>query len=891
MRAILDLVVVTATAAGLLWGCGLLLSRLLVPWRWRPFLPLIAPFLGFGLISALGHYLSASGYPLRSGLWLFVGLAAAGWITVLRDRRLRRVPREVKAALGICLLASLIAAAPLFLLGYLTTLGATIDGISYAVRSEYLQDSTLRLPDVEAGKPYLGWVRAQIGLIRAGDVMLVGVLGLLTGRRSYELLSVVPALFFALTAGSVFLWARVSLRLGRAGALLAAALAGLSNLLLWPAYDNFLSQTIALGFMPLVLCVGVEAQRRPGWRTAALFGLLLSALVSVYPVYALYALAAILGCWGVVWLRRPGEPRGRALGRAALWWLAAFAAAVAWNGVALFRAGSELGFVSHLLAPEGAKYVGRGNILVFPPVIEALGLIAHVSAATYGGAPWPRVPFPILMALGLVFFGLAAYGWWRLERGARLTTGTVLLVSVALAAQQRWGVNLPHGYPYGWFKAVSAMTPQILALVAAGIVAVWRSPSRRRRGLAAAAALLLLVVNAKHTLWTVSYVTKNRLVVDKELIDAAAAASRLKPNAWVLLDLSPGLRQHWFGVLMRDQSIRYRERLFASHVETPGAAKAFFRYALVEKDLDAQRQDTLSEPWYNPGSYSRLWGNRRYELRARNDSTLADLRLETPWPEAAVLEIGLDRGNGVLTARLDQEVREAGLGPDTPRTVQVHLFSLSDNGRVSVAGSEGTVPLSAGGWLLDLDLGCLGKESLAVGHTGEAVLSDVQVLGTATGKRGACVETSRLPVGAVYLEQAAPAEERVRFEAVLLRPDNAGERLYRLGLHVIDPVQQKLFGVWSLDFPPGDRLQRGVLEIDLGDRSSRGEVEGRPISPVTGSFDIGTGSFEGDAVWWQLSPAEQLQMEPMLWFRRTGDGTVTVTKAVPTARLQILAPP
>src|SRR5436309_2128281 len=254
MRVLFDLAVVTAVAAALLWGCGFLLAWL-VPRSYRPLLPLLAPFLGFALISAVGHYASAAGLSLRSVLGLFIALAAAGWAAVALDRRLRRFPRSSAPALAVCLFAFVLAVVPLISLGYLTTIGTILDGISYAVRSEYLQDAPLRLPEIAAGKPYLGWVRGQIELLRAGDVMLVGVLGLLTRRRSFELLSVVPALFFALTAGSVFVWARVSLRLGRRGALLAAVLTALSNLLLWPVYDNFLSQAIAIGVLPLVLSV------------------------------------------------------------------------------------------------------------------------------------------------------------------------------------------------------------------------------------------------------------------------------------------------------------------------------------------------------------------------------------------------------------------------------------------------------------------------------------------------------------------------------------------------------------------------------------------------------------------------------------------------------------
>lgn len=890
MTVLLDLLAVTAVAAGLLWGCGIPLARLLLPRSLRPLLPLVAPYLGFALISALGHWAGAFGGSLRDVRWPAVGIAAAGWVLVLLDPRLRRLPRSSLPALAVCVLAFLLAAVPLLSLGYLTTVGGTVDGLSYAVRSEYLQDAPPVYPRLEPGKPWLGWVHAQIRLIRIGDVCLAGLLGLLTGRRSYELLTVVPALFFALTAGSLFVLARSGLRLSRRGALLAALLAAINNLLLWPVYDNFLSQTVAISLMPVVLASGVEGQRRPGWRTAAFFGVLLSALVSVYPVYAVSTLAGILAVWGIVWLLRPGGPRGRVLGRAALWWLGAAVCAAAWNGIAFARAVPELGFLANLLSPGGTRSVGGGNIVVFPPLVEVLGLVAHAGEAY--GEGLGRTPLALLGAFGAVLAALGLFGWWRLGPRPRLIAAALLAAGVAFAAQQRWGVNAPHGYPYGWFKMVSALAPLALALLAAGLAALWRVPSKR--WLAAAACLLLLGVNLRHTLWTQSYVLSTRIVLDRELIEAARAASRLAAGDWLLLDLSTGLHQHWLGYLLRDQRIRYRERLWISHVDTPGETTAFHRSALVERKLDTRRRNAPDEPWYNPGAYSRLWGNGRYELRERRDATLASMSWARPWPDGDAVALRLGRSartGGTGAASLGAEAREMEIEPGTPRTVQVRLFSVGTGTRLAVAGLGEPLELPPGGWLLDLDLGCIRTGQVEVDHVaGDALLADIQVLGAVTGKAGACVETAPLRAGALYLEQRI-LDGEVRFDAVLVRPEGSGDRIYRIGLHVIDPARRKLFGVWSLDFPPGERVHRGSLRLDLRDRSASAELDGRPAGLVTGSFDADTGSFEGDLVLWQLNPIEQILIEPMLWFRRSTAGPPEVTRSVPATPVRVLPSP
>lgn len=885
LRLLASLAGIVGVLAGLLWGCGFLVARPLLPRRYRPVLPFIAPFLGFSLISAVAHYAGAAGASLRSLLWLFVGLAAAGWVMVLLDRRWRRFPRSSAPALVICLLAFLLAAGPLLVLGHLTTIGATIDGVSYAVRSEYLQEAPPRLPDIESGKPYLGWVRTQIDLLRLGDVYLVGLLGLLTGKRSYELLSVVQALFFALTAGSVYILARAALGLCRRAALLAAALVGAHNLLLWPVYDNFLSQVIALSLLPLVLGVGIEAQRRPQWRTAAMFAILFSGLVSVYPVFAARTLAAVLFFWGLAWLLRPSGPRMRFLGRAALWWLGALVFSVLWNGSAFARSVAELDLVSNPLMR------GPGNILVFPAPEEVFGLIAHAAAAY--GTDWLFVPLRVLIALGLACAGLAAYGWWRLSPRARLATAALLLTSAAMVAQQRWGAQ----YPYGYFKVITTVVAEVMILVAAGIVALWRGPHRGtrnrtvRRRLAASAALLLLALNLRHSLWTQSYVLENALIVDRDLIDMGRAASRAHPDAWILLDMKTGLRQMWLGYLIRDRKIRFREPLWFGDVDTPGAANAYFRYAVVEKDLDEQRRGAvLDEPWYDPEAYSRLAGNGRYELRERRDLMLGSVRWDRRWPEHSALELALSPSR-TFSARLGPEAKDAGLGSGHPRTIQVRLYSLDPAGRIEVAGLGGPVSLDPGGWLLDIDIECVTGGRIGIGHqTGEVILSDVRLLGTATGRRGVCLERAPLPTGVALLEQEDLGDGRIRLRAALLRPERAGERAYRLGLHVIEVAQGKLFGVWSLDFSPQKRIQRGSLELDLRDRSSRGELDGRRVDLEIVRLDTDVGSFEADAVWWQSNPREQLQIEPMLWFQRDGKA-VQVTKAVPMARIEVLSVP
>ncbi|HYN20060.1 MAG TPA: hypothetical protein VE078_03795 [Thermoanaerobaculia bacterium] len=883
MTVLPDLLAVVTVAAGLLWGCGILLSFLLLPRRLRPVLPLVAPFLGFAVIAALGQASVALGGTLRHVRWPVAALAACGWILAFAHPRLRRFPRSSAPALAVCLLAFLLAATPLLSLGYLTTVGGTIDGLSYALWSEYLQGSPARPPALEPGKPWIAWMNPQIRLIRLGDVCFVGLLGLLTGRRSFELLTVVPALFFALTAGALYVFTRVGLRLPRSAALLAALLAAVNNLLLWPVYDNFLSQSLAIAMLPLVLCFGVEGQRRPDWRTSALFGVLLSALAAVYPIYAGCALAGVLLFWAAAWLLLPGGPRGRMLGQAGVWWLGVAACAAAANGFALARAVTKLGFVSRALAPGGAQQMGTGNILVFPPFVEVLGLVAHAGEAYGRGLPQVLLTFLTPLGVGLAI--LALFGAWRLGPRARLAAAVLLLTGLAFVAQQRWSANAPHGYSYGYFKMISALAPQALALVAAGLYALWRLPSKR--WLAGLAGLLLVGINVRHTLWTQSYVLETGIVLDRQMIEAAQAVSRLGPGEWILLDLPQNLRQHWFAYLLRDHRLRYREPLGVLHVETPGEATAFYRYALVDPLLD--RRGVLGEPWFDPASYSRLWSNDRYELRRRRGAAMASARWDRRWPDGEAVALDISPGRGTATFSLGAEARELGLGTGTPRTFQVRLFSSGSGVRLTLGARSRPVEIPPGGWLVDIDLGCVGAGQVVLGHAGgDALLADVQVLAKSTGQQGACLETVPARAGAAYVEQRLLDGNRVRFDAVLVRPQGSEPCVYRLGLHIVES-RGKGFGIWSLDFPPESQVQQGSMEIDLDDRSWKADLDGRPVRLETSAFETAEGTFEGALVWWRLNPNEQVRIHPVLSFKSSG-GTPEVIRSGPATPIEILPP-
>ena len=160
----------------LLWGMGVAVLALLAPRSHRRDILLIAPFFGLGVISGICHYLGVLGLSVEQFAWAIILLAGVALVVVIVRRRTRLNPRRYWRIAAICIAAYVVAMLPLICLGYLTTVGTTIDGLSYAVRSEYLREAGLVRPDVLAGHPFYGWVASQIvpaGRVRAiaaGDI-------------------------------------------------------------------------------------------------------------------------------------------------------------------------------------------------------------------------------------------------------------------------------------------------------------------------------------------------------------------------------------------------------------------------------------------------------------------------------------------------------------------------------------------------------------------------------------------------------------------------------------------------------------------------------------------------------------------------------------------------
>ncbi|MBV8200185.1 MAG: hypothetical protein JOZ15_06140, partial [Acidobacteria bacterium] len=672
-----------------------------------------------------------------SAAWCFVALAAAGWATALVRGRLRRPNRQIALVLAVCCVAFGLAAWPVASFGRLTSVGATADAVAAARLSEQLQGRPLPLGD------------RTPTLAHTAELYVLGLLALLSRHRAFEVSTLMMALFFALTPAAVFVWARLGLRLPRGGALLAAGFVAVSNLLLWAVFDNFLAQVVATSLFPLVLAFGALGSRRPGWRDAATCGSLLGATATIYPVFAVYAALCVAAVWLAAQLRRRAAAT---LLQGVRFWLAAAGAAVVVDGLSLPRSWSYLRYVAAVARPGGARLVGFGDLLVFPSVYEVAGLTSHVASAL-NVRPWP-LPRGAVSALALAAAACAVYGCLSLARGSRLALALPLAVLAGLAAAQRFAVNRPDGYPYGYYKTVSLLALVTAAALAAGLLAVARRPRwRAAAGLAAAA---ILGLNLMNSWWTVRY-TIGHTALTPEVIDLAAAAAFLPPRAVVFTDVDPGLEQQWIRYLWWQ-----RVAVFARGDPLPAGRSPFLRWALIEKRPGEDRRPA-GEPWYEPASYRVLWQNGRFALRQRRDATLARLTWDQPLLQPGeVLELELAPARGCVRGTLGGRPAAAELGTGEPRGLLISAFGAGGGpARLAVEGEQ-PLALGPGGWQLAEDLVCRGSLRPVRIHnlgTSGVLVSEVAASSLSPGRSGGCLAATPLAAGLAYVEQqVAPPE-------------------------------------------------------------------------------------------------------------------------------------
>jgi hypothetical protein len=645
--AALTLQIAPALAAvlGGLWYVGFGLAWFLRTPRLGPAMPLLAPALGMAALTIAGHALATLPVGTDMTAWPLLALFTA--INVLAWRRGAR-PRFTPAhapAVAAGLIALVLATLPLYQAGTLTTMGMTIDAISYLTRAEQLRATGLLvLPAGGPAQPVAQNVAWQIITgMRQGDTFVLGFYSSLLNVRPHLVFPLLMAAWHALTAVGVYVLAAYVLGLGRWTAGLAALLAAVNALLHWALMDTFLSQVTGTALWCFTLAAVVTAWRG-GWRAVVLGGFMAGALASFYHVFLLLlaapaALAALYELWRAAqWGVGGAQPRrknslldspvlsvpsvvnrgtallARAIGMAAIavavvpagWWLL-------WQ---------QLTLIGGAVRRDGIEPGAVGNIVVFPHPAEVFGLANH--AADAHGLPVTQLAPWLATTLGLLCAALVLYGIVRARGRARWLMGSLLVCLVAALLQQRFWYDMGRGYPYGYYKIISLAAPVAMLLLAAGVAALVRDAARLqpawRDGVRTMALGLLAAVTCislVHLGSTAAFVNRFWLQADRATLEVQEAA-RLVPADEPLLivdERHPG--RSWLLYLVRHPQVYGREPNPGWPMAEAEASPTPVRYALIA-DPETPRIPRLDEPWFDAAKHEVVWRNERYALlRAR----------------------------------------------------------------------------------------------------------------------------------------------------------------------------------------------------------------------------------------------------------------------------------
>ncbi len=257
------------------------------------------------------------------------------------------------------------------------------------------------------------------------------------------------------------------------GAIAAGAFFGLSTMMTW---DSWVEIQLALGaiFLPLTLEAAVRLRRRPGWRQAAILGVVLGAALLTDQESAIMA-AALAAAALLPWLaRRPangGDPAWVKLRSAAL--AAGVAAAVASPQLIAMAAQALAGQASVSQVSLASDYQNSGASLlqIFEPSprVAFFGL-ESVAALYHRSGPQSLT----VTAYGVVLTALALFGLgvcWR-RRNARLLalfwlgstwlalgTGIVIGSHRYVPLAQAWhDIQVSVIMPYTWMVRISLLS-------------------------------------------------------------------------------------------------------------------------------------------------------------------------------------------------------------------------------------------------------------------------------------------------------------------------------------------------------------------------------------------------------------------------------------------------
>ena len=397
--------------------------------------------------------------PYALNLGLVTAAAIGGSVLAYRRRGLPQRPASLRAIgwpvyLAVLLVA--VALIPLFRSGFATVVGQGQDAHMAAGTAEFLKHAAPNevRPELPIDQQWPTWRSKQAIYYATAAVSTY------TRMETYEVLSAIASLMFALAAIGMFLVAREMLGAGIGLAALAMTLAALDRMVLHTAMHPYYNQIWGYMTMPFGLILAWRLVRAPSIPTAGLLLLIVAIEFFAYPLAAPIVVTALAVFW---WVdrrarRRAGE-QVRDLDPRRLWPIVKRQRRPAQVAIAV------VAFL--LLVPLwGAfeKLTGATQLLINP----------HYDLSTWGGdlQSWfaeplffaipdePLWPVALVLVVGL--------GLWQLTRLPRAMAWGIFSLLVAGA----FVVGTMRARDHGWyfhFKMLAFLGPLIVVLGAVAL--------------------------------------------------------------------------------------------------------------------------------------------------------------------------------------------------------------------------------------------------------------------------------------------------------------------------------------------------------------------------------------------------------------------------------------
>jgi len=607
----------------LLFGAGVVPSRILFPDDASQLRYAASPVLGFGLLVLAIQTLYQFGLTVKQ-MAPFLVLAIIGLSVAARWRNSRKqsaagvTGRRFRAAiLGVGATAVLLCGWPGIYCGYQTYMAyANPDANNYQfVAERYLdhhKSEKIALDGFHPGNYVVNW-SFQSHQRSGVEAYLAWVSAVCATSTKQGYWIAVCSMVFLIPL-SVYVFVVLGLSADRRVGLLAAGLTATSSLLALQAFQELLGNLGGAAILPAALGCVLACLRRVSIKIAIAAGVLCGALLSVYPeMYGLLGPAAVGAMLLLAWQAgiRPVIRNAVVSGSVVV--------------AAILVINPLFGYygVLNIIQQSGIVAGGDTYAVAFTKAIlpVAFGLLPYPAATADGGLLFHAFRILSYIVGAVCAISLSQYAFRGSKDGTRPPLLGALAAMLALAATMALGRH----YSYGFFKVFLYGEFLIIAALVASSFALWngdaRSWGRIAKWTGAATLLAIIGCNSVSAVWygAVSLVHQQYGIVNEVALSEDNSFDELEelrhivaPSDSVMLDVHSGIVQMWAAYGLRDLRVSLMEPLLYFEPWTRGGAADFThgysdRYILTESRSNSDIID-------RPTPEAAVWKSSRFEL-------------------------------------------------------------------------------------------------------------------------------------------------------------------------------------------------------------------------------------------------------------------------------------